>query len=157
MTQSAKQINRLSEEVFVMMEMFSVIYQGFPGGTNGKESPASAGDVGLIPVSGRSPGEGNSNPLCYSCLGNPIVRGTWWATVRGVTKNSDLALNNNTNFTAQAAWISFLLKLKVFLPNRNTFSSFVHTSLPSPCLCPHRCPHQGICTWFPREDLPLQV
>ena len=87
MTQSAKQINRLSEEVFVMMEMFSVIYQGFPGGTNGKESPANAGDVGLIPVSGRSPGEGNSNPLQYSCLENPMDRGSWQATVLGATKS----------------------------------------------------------------------
>ena len=49
-----------------------------------KNSPASARyakDVGSIPGSGRSPGEGNGNPLQYSCLGNPMDRGTWWATV----------------------------------------------------------------------------
>ena len=49
-----------------------------------KHLPASAGDVGLIPESQRSPGEGNSNPLQYSCLGNPMDRGALWAIVHGV-------------------------------------------------------------------------
>ena len=52
--------------------------------------PANAGDageMGLIPGLGRSPGEENGNPLQYSCLGNPMDRGAWWATVRGVTKS----------------------------------------------------------------------
>ena len=62
---------------------------GFPGGSDGKESACNAGDQGLIPVSGRSPGEGNSNPLQYSCLGNSMDRETWRATVRGVVKESD--------------------------------------------------------------------
>ena len=48
-----------------------------------------AGDVGLIPGSGRSPGEGNGNPPQYSCLGNPMDRGAWWATVHRVAKDSD--------------------------------------------------------------------
>ena len=52
----------------------------------GKEFACDAGDVGLIPGSGRSPGEGNGNPLQYSCLGNPMDRGAWWATVHGVTR-----------------------------------------------------------------------
>ena len=47
------------------------------------------GDLGLIPGSERSPGEGNGNPLQYSCLENPMHRGAWWATVHGVTKESD--------------------------------------------------------------------
>ena len=51
-----------------------------------KNLPANAGDPGLIPGSERSPGEGNGNPLQYSCLENPIDRGAWWATVRGVTE-----------------------------------------------------------------------
>ena len=59
---------------------------GFPGGSVGKESACSSGDVGLIPGSGRSPGEGNGNPLHYSCLGNPMDRRIWWATVHGVTR-----------------------------------------------------------------------
>ena len=51
-----------------------------------KNPPASAGDEGSIPGSGKSPGEGNGNPLRYSCLGNPMDRGTWWTTVHRVTK-----------------------------------------------------------------------
>ena len=62
---------------------------GFPGGSVVKNPPANAGDVGLIPGSGRSPGEGNGNPLQYSCLGNPMDRGTWQATVHGVAKELD--------------------------------------------------------------------
>jgi len=63
---------------------------GFPHGSVGKESTCDAGDagdVGLIPGLGRSPGEGNGNPLQYSCLKNPMGRGTWQATVQRVTKS----------------------------------------------------------------------
>ena len=60
---------------------------GFPGGSEVKNLPANAGDVGLIPGSGRSPGEGNGNSFQYSCPGNPMDRGAWWATVHGVTKS----------------------------------------------------------------------
>ena len=56
-----------------------------------KNLPANAGDVGSIPGSGRSPGEGNENPLRYSCLGNPMDRRAWWATVRGIAKGLDTA------------------------------------------------------------------
>ena len=58
-----------------------------------KNSPANAGDVGdagSIPDLGRSPGEGNGNPLQYSCLRNPMDRGAWWAIVPGVTKESNM-------------------------------------------------------------------
>ena len=58
-----------------------------------KNPPASAGDIrdtGLIPGLGRFPGEGNGNPLQYSCLGNPMDRGAWWAVVHGVARESDL-------------------------------------------------------------------
>ena len=48
--------------------------------------PANAGDVGSIPESEKFPGEGNSNPLQYSCLGNPMDRGAWWISVHGVTR-----------------------------------------------------------------------
>ena len=54
-----------------------------------RNPPASAGDVGLIPGSGRSPGEGDGNPLQYSCLENPMDREAWWAIVLGVTKELD--------------------------------------------------------------------
>ena len=62
---------------------------GFPGGSVVRNLPANAGDVGLIPGLGRSPRDGNGNPLQYSCLGNPVDRGAWWATVHGVAKESD--------------------------------------------------------------------
>ena len=52
---------------------------GFPGGSDGTESSSSAGDLGSIPESGRPPGEGNGNPLQYSCLENSMNRGAWWA------------------------------------------------------------------------------
>ena len=58
-----------------------------PGSSVSEESVCSAGDLGWIPGSGRSPGEGNGNPLQYSCLGNPLNRGAWWATVHGVTES----------------------------------------------------------------------
>ena len=60
---------------------------GFPGGSDGKASACNAGDPGSIPGLGRSPGEGNGNPLQYSCLGNPTDGGAWLVTVHGVTKS----------------------------------------------------------------------
>ena len=73
------------------------MYKGFPGGSVSEESVCNAGDQDSIPGSGRSPGEGNSNPLQYSCLENPMDREShgespgqnvaWWATVPGVTKS----------------------------------------------------------------------
>ena len=57
------------------------------GGSDGKGSACNVGDLGLIPGSGRSPGEGNGNPLQYSCLENPMDGGGWQATVHGVTKS----------------------------------------------------------------------
>ena len=62
---------------------------GFLGGLVVKNLLADAGDASLIPGSGRSPGEGNGNPLQYSCLGNPTDRGAWQATVQGVPKELD--------------------------------------------------------------------
>ena len=56
---------------------------GFPGGSEVKASACSVGDSGSIPELGRSPGEGNGNPLQYSCLENPMDGGIWWATVHG--------------------------------------------------------------------------
>ena len=59
---------------------------GFPSGSVVKNLPANAGDLGSIPGSGRSSGEGNDNPLQYSFLENPIDRGAWQATAHGLTK-----------------------------------------------------------------------
>ena len=67
--------------VFFFLQSVSASHQGFPGGSDGKASACKAGDSGLIPGSGRSPGEGNGNPFQYSCLGNPMDRGAWWSDV----------------------------------------------------------------------------
>ena len=61
-----------------------------PGGSVVKNPPARTGDAGLTPGSGRSPGEGNGNPLQYSCLGNPTDRIAWQITVYGVAKESNM-------------------------------------------------------------------
>ena len=69
----------------------------FPGGSEVKASACNVGDLGLIPGSGRSPGEGNDNPLQDSCLENPMDGGVWWATAHGVAKSrtrlSDFAIH----------------------------------------------------------------
>ena len=57
------------------------------GKEDGKESACNVGDLGSIPGLGKSPGEGNGNPLQYSCLENSMDRGAWWATVCGVAKS----------------------------------------------------------------------
>jgi len=70
-------------ELFGKLEML----WDFPGDSEDKESTCNAGDPSSIPGSGRSPGEGNGNPLQYSCLEYPMDRGAWWATVHGVAKS----------------------------------------------------------------------
>ena len=72
----------------------------FPHSSVGKESACNAGDLGSIPRSGRSPGEGNDNPLQDSCLGNPMDRGAWWVTVHGVARvGHDLATKHTHTHT----------------------------------------------------------
>ena len=60
---------------------------GFPGGSGGKAPTCNAGDSGLVPGFGLTPGEQNGNSLQYSCLENPMNRGAWWATVHVVAKS----------------------------------------------------------------------
>ena len=62
-----------------MKNILIVGYWDFTGGSDGKDSACNAGDLGSIPGLGRSPGEGNGNPLQYSCLKNSLDRGVWWA------------------------------------------------------------------------------
>ena len=73
----------------VQQKMTPWYYIGFPGGSDCKESACNAGDPGSTPRLGRSSGEGNGNPLQYSCLENPTHRGAWWATVHGVAVGYD--------------------------------------------------------------------
>ena len=69
------------------MNILNTTDLSYPGGSVVKNLTANAGDLGSIPGSGRSPGEGNGNPLQYSCLENSMDRGAWWATVHGVVKS----------------------------------------------------------------------
>ena len=70
----------------------------FPHSSVGKEFACNAGDLGSLPGSGKSSGEGNGNPLQYSCLENPMDRGAWWATVHGVARvGHDLATKLTTD------------------------------------------------------------
>ena len=80
-----KYISRPIQESYCFKYYY--LYLGFPGGSDSKESACNVGDWGSIPGSGRSPGEGNGNPLLYSCLENPMDRGAWWVAVHGTTKS----------------------------------------------------------------------
>ena len=72
------------KDVLLRIEMFlSIVFTG----TMVKNPPANAGNTGLIPGLGRSPGEGNGNPLQYFCMGNPMDKGAPWAMVHGVAKS----------------------------------------------------------------------
>ena len=64
-----------------------MLTSGLPGGSDSKETACDVGDLDSIPGLGRSPAEGNGYPLQYSCLGNPMNRGAWWATAHGVAKS----------------------------------------------------------------------
>ena len=72
--------------------------RGFPGGSDGKQSTCNAGDLGSIPGSGGSTGEGNGNPLQYSCLENPMDRGVWQATVHGIKESNTTERLTHTYF-----------------------------------------------------------
>ena len=75
----------------LLLDLFYKVL-GFPGSSVGEDTACNAGDPGSIPGSGRSSGEGNDNPLQYSCLENPMDRGAWRATVHGVARvGHDLA------------------------------------------------------------------
>ena len=77
---------------------------GLPGGSAGKNSPSNAGDTrdtSLIPGLGKSLGEGNGNPHQYPCLGNPMHRGAWWATVHRVAESQ----TRLSDFTFNFSWV----------------------------------------------------
>ena len=76
----------MSECIYVFTHKY-ICYRGFPGGSDSKASACNAGDPGSIPGFGRSPGEGNGNPLQYSCLENSMDGGAWWATAHGAAKS----------------------------------------------------------------------
>ena len=80
-------MNKISFKWSFQIYLLLHIYMGFPGGSVVKNPPAKARDMGLIPGSGRYPGEGSGNPVQYSCLWNPMDREAWWATVHGVAES----------------------------------------------------------------------
>ena len=88
------------DNLLLVCSLYSGFYcfnKDFPGSSGGKESAYNAGDVGSIPVLGRSHGEGNGNPPKYSCLRNPMNRAAWWATVLRVSKESDTTWIKHTH------------------------------------------------------------
>ena len=95
---------RISLDLNLTIKLMKQNYvHDFPGGSDGKASAYNAGDPGSIPGLGRSPGEGNGNPLQYSCLENPTDGRTWWATVHGVTESQTWL----SDFTFTFMFISF--------------------------------------------------
>ena len=82
-----------------MLNSFSFCLSDFPGGSDGKASACNAGDLGSIPGLGMSPGEGNGNPLQYSCLENSKDRGDWQAIVHAVTKSQTWLNDLHFHFT----------------------------------------------------------
>ena len=84
---------------------------GFPDGSVVKNLPANAGDVSLIPGSGRSPGEGDGNALQYFCLGNPMDRAAWRTIVHGES-NTTLQLNNMF-LHLSSAFILIVISLRI--------------------------------------------
>ena len=88
MDSNTDQTEKFASALFWMFNCSPIIYVlGFPGGSVVKQLPANVGDAGLIPGLGRSTGEGNGNPFKYSCLGTPMDRGAWWATIHGLQKS----------------------------------------------------------------------
>ena len=85
------------------------MYRDFPGGSDGKASAYNAGDLGSSPGLGRSPGEGNGNPLQYSCLENSIDGGAWWTTVHGVIKSRTQLSNFTFTFTLLLHYLNTLI------------------------------------------------
>ena len=101
-----------------------VLYHGgFPGGSEVKASASNVGDQGSIPGLGRSPGEGNGNPLQYSCLENPMDGGAWLATVHGVAKSR----TRLSNFT-----------ITLTIPQHNRLFNVPQPQDHALCLCSHK-------------------
>ena len=133
-----------------------------------KESAYNVADPGLIPGSGRSPGEGNGNPLQYSCLENPMDGGAWWAAVHGVakcqTRLSDFTLKNKNPFSSYGppGIIPFPSSFTAPLPEK----CVVYSQCPLPYLLisaqpapgrPSSSPCHWICSFQGHEQLPLPI
>ena len=103
---------------------------GFPGGSEVKAFAHNVGDPGSIPGLGRSPGEGNGNPLQYSCLGNPMDAGAWWPTVHGVAK-SRTRLSDFTSLTVHFSGTKYTHTAVQFSPAPKFFTFLNSISVPT--------------------------
>ena len=121
----------------------------FPGGSDGKESACIAGDLGLIPGSGRSPEEGNGNPLQYSCLENPMDKEAWRATVHSVAKS----WTQLSNFTFFLSFFLYWLNREESgqLEDRNGSEIFTMY------ICVSVCVSQYISTYLSDHDTCLKI
>ena len=119
---------------------------GFLEGSDGKKNlPANAGDLGLIPGPGRSPGEGIGFPLQYSCLENSMDRGVWWAIVHGVAKSWTWLKNTFT-------WYIYYLynKKKIIKIMQNLYDYQMAFSWLLTC----ECAHYSIWLWYQKWNIP---
>ena len=96
---------------------------GFPGGSVGKESAYNAGEADSTPGSRRSPGKGNGNPLQYSCLENPMDRGTWWATVHEVTNSGHGWTTNSREHTSIFELFEIVMRCPICAIKKGIFCS----------------------------------
>ena len=117
---------------FAIIIIHNVLPYGFPGGSVGKASACNVGDLGSIPGSGRSPGEGNGNPLQYSCRENSMDRGVWWATVHGIAKSRTRLSNFTLTFNVlnQSAFVQLIGRQSAPGPVNNCRKEEINTCPP---------------------------
>ena len=110
-----------------MTEQLIISFWAFPGGSYGKESVCNAGDMGLIPEWGRSPGERNDNPIQYSCLKNSMDRGTRWASPWGCKGSDTTEQLTLSHFLDRKLYHldSVKLHLPQFIQCANTWVKFI--------------------------------
>ena len=95
---------------FCVFCIFCIFLVGFPGSSEVKASACNVGELGSIPGLERSPGEGNGNPVQYSCLENPMDRGAWWAILHGVAENQTRLSDCTVYFYVYSMYFSIFLQ-----------------------------------------------
>ena len=114
-----------------MDSQWALAVSGFPGDSGVKNPPANAGDSGLIPGSGRSPGDGNGNPLQYPCVEHPMDRRAWLATDHGVEKETDViwGLNHHHKLSLDDSIRDTKLPSEELVPASHFWSGWPKTSV----------------------------
>ena len=136
-------------QIFQWLSFWQSTIKGFPGGSEGEVSDCNPGDLGSAPGLGKSPGEGNANPLQYSCLGNSMDGGAWWARVHEIPKS-------------QSTIGSMLFERPPWPPLWEVYLSFSYFLSYQPLLNPHIAHHtthtrHRMYTVSPRDQLLSQV